>query len=92
MNNEQMKTNKMNSEKTIEYAIDRSVSHNEIVKVEVIWPTDSRSAEETILDWLDNIDGTDAVDCVKENAGTYDVWGTINGDDFRLRLTTSHQA
>lgn len=81
--------NKMTTESTIKDAIARSVSHTEIVRVEVTWPTDSRSAEETILDWLDKVEGTDAVDCTQENDGSYDVWGTVNGDDFRLRLVTA---
>jgi hypothetical protein len=78
----------MTTEITIESAIKRSVSHTEIVKVEVAWPKDDRSAEETILDWLDKVDGTDDVDCVQENDGSYDVWGKKDGSDFRLRLVT----
>lgn len=69
-------------------AISRSISHTERVTVEVTWPTDSRTAEETILDWLDEIEGVEAPDCAQENDGSYDVWGQRSGEDFRLRLVT----
>lgn len=78
----------MTSKKTIESAIERSISHNEIVRVEVEWPKtrQSSSAEEIILDWVDAIEGVDDVDCAQENDGTYDVWGTRNGDNWRIRI------
>lgn len=73
----------------INEAIKRSISHNEIVKVEVEWPSDSRSAEETILDILDDIEGVDETDTAQENDGSYDVWGKINDADFRIRVITA---
>jgi hypothetical protein len=71
---------------SIKDAILRSISHNEIAKVEVEWPKDSRSAEETILDILDDIEGVDEPDTAQENDGSYDVWGKLNGADFRIRI------
>lgn len=72
--------------KKIIEAIKRSLSHDEIARAEVEFPSDSRSAEETIIDILDDIEGVDDVDAAQENDGSYDVWGKINGADFRIRV------
>jgi len=79
----------MNINDQIKSAIKRSIRHNEIVKVDVEWPRDSRSAENTIIDILDDIDGIDEPDAVQENDGSYDVWGELNGAHFRIRVFTA---
>ena len=36
---------------------------------------------------LSVMDGVTDYDHARENDGTYDVWGTKDGDEFRLRVT-----
>ena len=69
----------MTTETNIESAIARSISHTEIVQVNV---PDIRVARHTA--------GLIACECddARENDGSLDVWGTLNGSDFRIRLVT----
>ena len=60
-----------------EYAVERSISHDENVMVICEDPAQ-------LLDWI--VDNYDAVDHATENDGDIDVWGQLGGDDFRLRL------
>lgn len=78
----------MNTADTIKAAINRRC-HNETVEVAVTWPIDSRSAEETIIDIMDGIDGLEDPDTAQANDGSYDVWGKLNGADFRIRVITA---
>lgn len=63
----------------LEAAIKRSISHNEIVRVE---------CEDTaqLADYIES--EYDEADHATENNGDKDVWGKCAGDDFRLRLAT----
>jgi hypothetical protein len=69
--------NKMNIETTIESAITRSISHNEIVRVNVPDIQSARDAAELIADECDD---------ARVNDGSLDVWGVLEGSDFRIRL------
>ena len=61
-------------------AIERSISHNETVEVEV---NDLERAYAEVV-WA-----TDECDSVALNAESLDVWGELDGEDFRLRLVRS---
>ena len=67
----------MTTETNIESAIARSISHTEIVRVNV---SDIRAA----LDAVRVI--SDECDYARENDGSLDVWGLLNGSDFRIRV------
>ena len=41
-----------------------------------------------VMSALSVMDGVGDYDHARENDGTYDVWGTVYGDNFRLRVTT----
>ena len=69
----------MTIETTIESAITRSISHNEIVRVNVPDIQSARDAAGLIADECDD---------ARENDGSLDVWGVLNGSDFRIRLAT----
>ena len=70
----------MTTENTIASAIARSVSHNEIVRVDV---SDISAALAEVYAACEDYDHTDA------NEGE-DVWGkTESGDEFRLLLIAS---
>ena len=60
-----------------EYAIKRSISHDESVMVICEDPAQ-------LLDWISG--NYDAVDHATENDGDIDVWGERSGESFRLRL------
>lgn len=60
-------------------AITRSISHDESVRVEC---KDAYEALATI----DTMESVTDLDWTKENDGSFDVWGTYQGNDFRLRL------
>lgn len=66
-----------------EAAILRSISHNEIVRVECADPAQ-------LADWIS--DNYDEVDHARENNGALDVWGKRNGEDFRLRIRNPNAA
>lgn len=70
----------MNTETTIKDAITRSISHNEIVRVEF--------GGGDFFDALSEVDAiADDSDYATENNGEHDVWGTMeNGDEFRIRI------
>tara|TARA_R110000868_G_scaffold139147_1_gene353883 strand:- start:144 stop:356 length:213 start_codon:yes stop_codon:yes gene_type:complete len=67
----------MTTETTIESAIERSISHNEIVRVNV---DDIQAARDTAGLIADECDSA------MENDGSLDVWGALNGSDFRIRI------
>lgn len=67
----------------IKPAIARSISHNEIVLLEV---SDAKEA----LSQIDNDENVTALDYAIENNGDLDVWGTRLGEDFRLRIRKSN--
>ena len=67
----------MNTETEIKSAIARSISHTEIVHVEV------DDLEEAYLSVSVEADECDRA---TEDDGSVDVWGSCDGDDFRLRL------
>lgn len=67
----------------LRHSILRSISHNESVRIEV--PTILHEATVDCLSDLDEIDYA-ALDSVRENDGSLDVWGTFRGEDFRIRL------
>jgi hypothetical protein len=69
--------NATNDCKETQYAIKRSISHDEGVMVICEDPAQ-------LLDWID--DNYDAVDHATENDGDIDVWGERSGEPFRLRL------
>ena len=69
----------MSIETDIESAINRSISHNEIVRVSVPDIQAGRDAAGLIADECD-----DAV----EGDGSLDVWGVLDGSDFRIRLVS----
>jgi len=64
----------------IKPAIERSISHNETVTVEV---NDLQIAYDCVC--LDS----DDCDSARSNDGSLDVWGELDGEDFRLRLVRS---
>jgi hypothetical protein len=64
----------------LEAAIKRSVSHNEIALVICDDPAQLAYYIEAEYDETDH---------ARENNGDIDVWGTVAGDDFRLRLRKS---
>lgn len=70
----------MNIASTINEAITRSISHNEIVRVEF--------SGGDFFDALSEVDAiADDTDYATENNGDFDVWGTMeNGDEFRIRI------
>ena len=65
---------------TIKEAIDRSISHNEIVRVTF--------SGGDIADALSEVNAlAEDYDNTAENDGDEDVWGTMdNGDEFRIRI------
>lgn len=75
----------MTTETEIKPAIARSISHNEIVLLEV---SDAKEA----LSQIDNDENVTALDYATENNGDLDVWGTRLGEDFRLRIRKSGQS
>lgn len=58
-------------------AIDRSISHTEIANME--------GDAEKILELLEDTEAVTSFDSAQEDRGT-DVWGTINGEDFRILI------
>jgi len=64
----------------IKHAIARSISHTEIVRLFVADASDA-------LKMLENYDEVTDIDHARENNGALDVWGTRDGEGFRLRLT-----
>lgn len=65
-------------------AIARSISHNEIVRVELDGTDFKKSVEEAYLEVFLQSDDCDSA---TENDGSEDVWGTTEeGSDFRLRF------
>jgi hypothetical protein len=63
-----------------ELAIARSISHNEIVRIECEDPS-------ALTDWIEA--NYDDVDHARENDGDIDVWGKRSGEDFRIRVGKS---
>lgn len=79
---------KMTTATDIKSAIARSVSHNEIVKVELPG-NDFREevfAALTEIRWLGL---SEDYDSATENDGSEDVWGTTKDGSFRLRLVSA---
>jgi len=68
----------------ITQAIARSIQYDEKVEVAI---------DESILDIWDALrivcDCSDDYDTARENDGSEDVWGMVEGEDFRLNLYTS---
>lgn len=60
-------------------AISRSVSHTERVSVYV-------DSAEYAMTTVHEIADLDSADSAEENDGSMDVWGRMNGEDFRLRI------
>lgn len=70
----------MTTASTIKEAIERSISHTEVVAVEVTAQDIAEALSEV------NVHAED-YDHAQENDGSYDVWGTSEeGDDFRIRI------
>lgn len=65
----------------IKQAIDRSISHTEIVRVDVLDMAAAEVEVSTIADECDSCSGVERGD----TTGT-DIWGTVDGSDFRLFL------
>lgn len=59
-----------------------SIKTNSIVRVDATGDTIN-----DITAALSVMDGVTDCDHTRENDGTYDVWGTKDGDEFRLRVT-----
>ena len=68
----------------IKSAIERSQSHNEIVRLEVDDIDEAVSEVESIADECDYCSGVE----LGSVTGT-DIWGTLDGSDFRLFLQES---
>ena len=64
---------------TIKEAIGRSISHNEITRIEV-------ADQEEALDAIDNDENVSKLDYAVENNGDLDVWGERMGQEFRIRI------
>ena len=64
----------------IEKAIRRSISHNEKVSVKI--DADIKDAFFVVVNVVDEYDSA------RENDGSYDVWGELDGEGFRLNLDT----
>lgn len=64
---------------TIKEAIGRSISHNEIARVEV-------ADQQEALAAIDNDENVSDVDHAVENNGDLDVWGERMGKEFRIRI------
>jgi len=62
----------------IEKAIRRSISHNEKVSVQI--DADIKDAFFVVVNLADDYDSA------REGDGTYDVWGELDGEGFRLNL------
>lgn len=67
------------SQSELKSAIEYSISHNEIVRVQIVNPYKTLAEIDLIAD-------DETMDSVTENSGIEDVWGTKDGNDFRLRL------
>ena len=59
-----------------------SINTSSVIKVDA---TGCRISDITAA--LSVMDGVTDCDHTRENDGTYDVWGTKDGDEFRLRVT-----
>jgi hypothetical protein len=70
--------------KKMRLSIIESIYQNRIVKITI--PKNRIEAEEFITKSLCE-SGAKDIDSVKENDGSYDVWGTFNDDYFRLNIT-----
>lgn len=70
----------MNTETEIRTAIARSISHTEIVHVEV---------DDLEVAYLAVSVESDECDRTTEDDGSVDVWGSCDGDAFRIRLRKS---
>ena len=71
----------MKIEMNIKDAINRSISHNEIVRVDVANLAEALIEVSRLTDDYDN---------AVENDGSADVWGTTEyGGDFRIRITVA---
>ena len=66
-----------------EHAIARSISQDEIVRVECV-DTDQ------LADWINA--NYDDVDSARQPDGSRDIWGNRSGEAFRLRLVRDDQA
>jgi hypothetical protein len=65
----------------IKSAIKRSISHNEVVTMEVDDLSEAAIEVSVIADDCDSCDGIERGDVI----GT-DIWGNVDGEDFRLFL------
>lgn len=69
--------------KSLRQEVRESIQTKRIVHVDAIGSD--------ITDVLAQLEGmmisTDDVDCARENDDTWNVWGTLYGDEFRLRVT-----
>lgn len=69
-------------ETSIESAIARSISHNEIVAVAI-------DDQQSVIDQIDEIEGVECVDSAATEIDcrrAVDVWGKRNGRDFRIHV------
>lgn len=71
------------TETEIKPAIARSISHNEIVLIEVKDP-------KQMMEVIENDENVTDLDYATENNGDLDVWGTRLGEDFRLCIRKSN--
>ena len=64
---------------------------NESIKTNSIVRVDATGCNITdIMAQLSVMDGVDDADYNREDDGTWDVYGTKDGDEFRLRVTASN--
>jgi hypothetical protein len=70
----------------IKSAIARSISHTEIVRVNVT----GKAAQTEALEDVSRLDEVAECDYAKENDGSLDVWGTTeDGSEFRIRIISN---
>lgn len=67
----------MSTKQKVELAIKRSIAYNEIVRVSVPAIQSARDEAGVIADECDD---------AREDDGSLDVWGSLDGSDFRIRL------
>ena len=72
----------MNTTQTIPDAIRESIETASVVRVETRLHLHQAIGQICDLDGMKPQD----VDCAKEQDGTFDVWGDVRGDQFRIRI------
>jgi hypothetical protein len=70
----------MNTAQAIPDAILESIETTSVVRVT------TNMEPHSALAFIRSMDGVGDVDFAQENDGTFDVWGGVRGDQFRIRL------